>query len=84
MIIVRVERYHDYSTCSVHKAHGKEGYQKKIPCQLLPANINNLENEVERIMATEKTTLCNMGNTIVFLVIVIGKTHYQVNIGDDT
>ena len=47
-------------------------------------NINNLEDEVARFMETEKTTLYKMGKEFEFLVIIIGKTCYQVNIGDNT
>ena len=55
-----------------------------IPGYLGPENIKNLEDEAEGVVATENTTLYNMGNKFSFLVIIIGKTFYRVNIGDDT
>ena len=36
------------------------------------------------LMATEKTTLFNMGKKFGFLLIIIGKNRYRVNIGDNT
>ena len=49
-----------------------------------PENIYNLKYETARVMETEKNTLYKMGKKFGFLVIIIGETCYQVNIGGKT
>ena len=46
--------------------------------------MDNLEYEMARVMATERTTMYKMGKKFGFWVIIIGKTRYQVNIDDNT
>ena len=45
-----------------------------IPGHPGPSKFDNLEYQVARILATENTTLYNMGKKFVFLVIIVGET----------
>ena len=54
-----------------------------IPGHPGPAKTYNLEDYVARVLATENTTLYNMGKKSGFFVIIIGKTCYQVKFGDN-
>ena len=62
------------------------GLPKIIPIldQIGPGKIDILEDELSRVMATENTTLYNMGKKFGFLVIIISNNCYQVNIGNNT